>query len=468
MQESGGTTPQDRLLPLVVAKLKNGTTLHDLVAAAALANARTLGGEDYVGFHAFMALIPAYAMAQQLPKPLQALPVLKVLYRSAECIERMGGRSNEVLRPIAPADLPAGESGADRLREATRRRDMTEAERLFAAIAQHPAEDAFNDLQFPVQEHADVHQVLLAWRAWALLDLAGREHAHTLLRQSVRFNVSRPLPAGMREKNWSLLVELLDSHRLHERPPGMRKAEDHWLERMSETILASSRDQAAQAVAAALAEGFSTEDVGQAISLAANQLVLRMIKNWDDSDRTHGDSLGVHASDSVNAWRNVARVSNPRNAHASLIIAARYVTGQHEPGHFRQDGYPFDEHRERLGVQRPEDLLRAMDTAIRANDQFRACAAVQRYGELGHAPRPVFDLLLRYAISEDGRLHAEKYYQTVAEEFAASRSAFRWRHLTALARVTASQFGYSANDERGEKEGFRAPGYEEARRLLNV
>jgi hypothetical protein len=62
--------------------------------------------------------------------------------------------------------------------------------------------------------------------------------------------------------------------------------------------------------------------------------------------------------------------------------------------------------------------------------------------------------LLRYAISEDGALHAEKYYQTVAEEFAATRPAFRWRQLVGLARVTASEFGRPA------------PGYAEARDLL--
>jgi len=68
----------------------------------------------------------------------------------------------------------------------------------------------------------------------------------------------------------------------------------------------------------------------------------------------------------------------------------------------------------------------------------------------------VFDLLLRYAISEDGALHAEKYYRTATEEFATMRAAFRWRQLAALARVTASEYGHPA------------PGYEEARRLLKV
>ncbi|HEY6169038.1 MAG TPA: hypothetical protein VI454_13430, partial [Verrucomicrobiae bacterium] len=44
-------TPADRLLPKLAEKLRVGTDLRQLAAAAALANARTFGGEDYVGFH---------------------------------------------------------------------------------------------------------------------------------------------------------------------------------------------------------------------------------------------------------------------------------------------------------------------------------------------------------------------------------------------------------------------------------
>ena len=64
--------------------------------------------------------------------------------------------------------------------------------------------------------------------------------------------------------------------------------------------------------------------------------------------------------------------------------------------------------------------------------------------------------LLRYAISEDGALHAEKFYRTSSEEFASTREAFRWRHVVALTRVTASEFGRPA------------PGMDEARVLLKV
>src|SRR5256885_2693229 len=59
-------TPKDKLLPLLVEKLAAGTDLKRLTAAAAFANARTFGGEDYFGFHTFMALVPAYQMAHEM------------------------------------------------------------------------------------------------------------------------------------------------------------------------------------------------------------------------------------------------------------------------------------------------------------------------------------------------------------------------------------------------------------------
>src|SRR5262245_31564765 len=75
-------TPADKVLPILVDRLRGGTGLRELVAASALANARTFGGSHYEGYHAFMALAPAYTMAGGLPKDRQRLPVLRVLYRN--------------------------------------------------------------------------------------------------------------------------------------------------------------------------------------------------------------------------------------------------------------------------------------------------------------------------------------------------------------------------------------------------
>ena len=49
--------------------------LRDLLTAGALANARSFGGEDYVGFHTMMALAPSFHMSEQLPTDDAALPI---------------------------------------------------------------------------------------------------------------------------------------------------------------------------------------------------------------------------------------------------------------------------------------------------------------------------------------------------------------------------------------------------------
>ena len=203
------------------------------------------------------------------------------------------------------------------------------------------------------------------------------------------------------------------------------------------------------------------EAVGEAISMAANLLVLHdpgRSKQRSTPQKppggVHGDSVGVHASDAANAWRNIARVSNQRNTAASLIVGAFHTAGQH--GRVTEDPFPYVHLAGEIDGKDADTLLRQTEEAIMAKDQARACAAVHRYGELNLPPKPVFALLLKYAVSEDGALHAEKYYRTVTEEFASTRPAFRWRQLVALARVTASEYGYPA------------PGYQESCGLLGV
>src|SRR5947209_14139831 len=164
-------TPVARLLPALTARLKDGTDLRQLVAAAALANARTFGGEDYVHFHTMMALAPAYHMARELPTEVQPLPVFKVLYRNTNRIQEHGGPSSEVMSAIRPVDVPDAKSSGDLIRDAVRAKDRQRAEQTFAAIARQSPDDAFNDLLCEVQDDTEVHRVVLPYRAWDLLDM---------------------------------------------------------------------------------------------------------------------------------------------------------------------------------------------------------------------------------------------------------------------------------------------------------
>jgi hypothetical protein len=277
------------------------------------------------------------------------------------------------------------------------------------------------------------------------------------LRQSVLFCCrERSRPDHQVQKT---LTAALDQHKLMGKKLGTRAADDAWIESLARVIYGQGRERAADAVASAIAEGFVAEAIAEAMALAANQLVLHDPgRAQPDGEKqkgsVHGASPGVHASDAANAWRHIAKVSSPRNTIASLIVGAFHTAGQ--SGGQLKDPYPLAANLNQVKTSDPAELLKLTEAAVRGQDQAMACALVQKYGELGHPARPVFDLLLKYAVSEDGALHAEKYYRTVTEEFAANRPAFRWRQLVALARVTASEYGKPA------------PGVEEARRLLRA
>ena len=220
-------TPLDRLQGVLVNRINDGTDLSTLVAAGSLANARTFGGHDYVGFHTFMALTPALEMARELPSERRALPVLKVLYRNTDRIQQFGGSSREVLRRI-DADKHEGVRTSGRaLQAASRAADFDKAEGIMASIANETPAKIFNKVQFPVQDTTNVHRVVLTWRAWLAINLVGEKHASTLLRQSVRFCLrsseerirkGRPDP-----ELWTLLPKLLDQYKLLGKPAGDRQ-----------------------------------------------------------------------------------------------------------------------------------------------------------------------------------------------------------------------------------------------------
>src|ERR1043166_6042274 len=177
----------------------------------------------------------------------------------------------------------------------------------------------------------------------------------------------------------TLLPKMLEEHHLLDRQPGTRLAEDSWVDQLSQTIFKSKPAEAAEAAAAALEEGFAPDAIGEAISLAANQLILR------DQGRTprdevpgkpvgsvHGDGIGVHACDSANAWRNMARVANPRNTFACLILGAyqaaldRVTRG----GDFLHwEPLPLKQHIDGVKSQDAPGLLHEAEEAIRGNMQ---------------------------------------------------------------------------------------------------
>lgn len=453
--------PPERLQAALVQKLKSGVELQTLIGAAALANARAFGGEDYVGFHTFMALAPALKMASLMPAGSEPLPVFKVLYRNSSRLHESGHHAACTLDAVAAG---AGDAAAG-LHHAIRARDVAQSERLLADLVRNNPQEALDRLLPAVQDNPEVHRTVLPFRAWDMQRIVGTEHALTLLRQSLRYCLkAEPSRRAEWDEHGRMLTTMLDEFQLAGREPGFRAADDSVVTELSRVFSTDSPADAARAAASILADGFDPAVVGEALALSASRLVLRdrgRPPQWEDRGKpagsVHGDSIGVHASDAVNAWRHLAGVSGGTNRFACLIIGAWQVARDRgQSSELLAEPLPVRHHLDRVAGAAPGELVTRLHEAVRNNLQGQACAIVQQCGTAGVPADTVFSTLLQYAVSEDGALHAEKYFHTVYDDFHATRESLRWSHLVALARVTASEYGRPA------------AGQQEARDLLGV
>src|SRR6185436_14246110 len=109
--------------------------------------------------------------------------------------------------------------------------------------------------QLMIQDDLNVHRVVLAWRAWEVLDFIGKDHARDMLRQTVRF-CSDPRHTGRgAHPIRTVLPRLLEEYKLLSAKPGSKKVDDAWIEKVAATVYKDKQEKAAATVAAALADG---------------------------------------------------------------------------------------------------------------------------------------------------------------------------------------------------------------------
>jgi len=433
-------TPVEKLQPRLMAELARGATCEELVAAGALANARAFGGEDYEGYHAFMALMPAFEISRSMTGKIAALPVLKVLYRNTARIQAKGAQTRPVLRSNPAArEAIASQAQAEEVIAKLRARDKSGAEAAFDALVRENPEASFEHLIPVVCHEVDVHRVVLAWRTWDLLRLTGQEHASTLMRQSVRQCVDREGDSTDDPIRWEL-PQVLEESRVFDAQPDSVAVDDKWVDNLARELCDSKRKDAATVMAHALREGVSTTDLGQALSLAATYLMLRQEGRTSSTNgrrvgSVHGAGTGVHSSDTAAAWRAMSRFGSERQRKLALIAGAYHVAGQSHNVARKPFAYGSVE----VEAGGADALLGMLTECVSDQDQAGAAAAASHYVGHGHDLGPMLEMLLEESVAADGALHAEKYYRTQVEAIQGDRPAFRALHLAALARVCASQ-----------------------------
>ena len=457
--------PPAKLLPMVVDKLKNGTELRTFVGR------RGAGQRPHLRRRGLRRLPhpdgPRPGLphgAASCPSERRPLPVLKVLYRNTNRIQEARrpqprgaapGRSRARCRPGTP--------GGEALRDAVRSKDMDAAER---DLRRHRRPAARRGVQRACSSpsrttpRSTASSCPTAPGTCSTSSARSRPTRCSASRSATASRASAREPGTPRDRRARALLPQAARPvpPARDEPPARARPDDAWVEQMSQTIFESTpragrRGRGRGAGRGDRARRHRRGDLaGREPARAPRRRPARAmgLSRASRSGSVHGDSIGVHACDSANAWRNMARVGNPRNAVACLILgglpgrprprqprrrlpqlgpvparrASKPVKAPSPPG-------PAD------GDSRPRSATRTRRRACAARRTATAQLGTTRTGRSSTC-------CCNYAVSEDGALHAEKYYRTVTEEFASTRPAFRWRQLVALARVTASEYGRPA------------------------
>jgi len=449
----------DAMQARAIEALRRGTSLETLVAAGALANAREFGGDDYEGFHCLMALIPALQMRERLPSPLAALGVLKVLHRNTRRFRARAALHPPVLTALEPSKPRSPAAERERFLAAYRAGDVEGAEQAFVNMGARAPLELLGEVTAILFETLDVHRIVLAWRACETAQTIGAEHARTLLRQSVRYcalgergRIDRELPPPpLREKLPAWVQGAAAGHAQERRLSSSER------DQLVQTVFGESQDRSAQAVADAIASGVALNEIGDVLSRASNRLLLHDRGHSPDDPRggaIHGPSRGVHAQDAASAWRHIARSSSGDVAIAALIAGAYHTAGQSE--HVGAEPLPYEQYIGEVEQLSALERLAYLRSAIEDKHQPRAMAATTQHLRSGGSVASLLDVFLDYALSQDGALHAEKYFHTTCENCAsASSDAQVERYLLGLARVTASEFGEEAPGQAAARAALR-------------
>jgi hypothetical protein len=250
-------------------------------------------------------------------------------------------------------------------------------------------------------------------------------------------------------------VPALLEERVGKGPLGERVVDAAWIDGFANDVVSASSDDAATLIADALVEKVAPQLVGEALALAATRLVLRepgraKSEPGKPAGSMHGAGTGVHAADSVDAWRAIAANGDGPHVAASLLTTAYFVAGRdrkltEEPLAAADD---TSEHE----LAAAEALVRSID----ACQQAPATAAARRLLALEPTGARAHEVLLRYSCRQDGALHAEKFYRTQQSAFARAHAEHRPEHLAALARVVASQQCMQADGVAQAEELLRA------------
>jgi hypothetical protein len=450
-------TPPDRIVAATHDKLAAGTSVKEMLLASALAVVRSSDlppGHHGGPLHPLAGLHAVRNIAARLPGEYAMLPVIQNVAVANKHIHSpaMGPFILAEAKPVSEKDSVEATLAA--FRAAVGRGVYNACDHYFLYLLERlsPMQMLEHLLQVAIPKNQlDDHYFLFPVFTWRALEYLGWEYARFIGRAPVRY-ITRPSdPTSLEEVD-----RLIDQHGLLERELRVKTGDD---ETAAVTALAneigrcSKFTEIPEMVAQALGDGLSLEGVGEGLSVGGSTLFLRS---------QTGNPMDVHINTGANTRRYLLRqpeLSLRTKLQALLVwhtgpevrMAQRMLAPDIQPEPERVAVLPFRTQEELLGeiaaligsLPVGERLPAANLATWRSTDEVKQAAALaQQYANREYAPEPLITLLGKIACRDNfTEMHALKHHQATYEEFHATRSSLRWRHLVAAVQAAAISHG---------------------------
>ena len=467
------STPPARIVEETIARLDEGASPNDLLAASALAVSRSteLPADHHGGpVHPVSGVYAIHHTGAWLRGEWSKMPVVQSVALANRHVH--SPEMGPMIMPSLPADAREGtrQERLDAFRDAIRCFEPMLAQRLLLGLHEthRPGEILDAMLETALRRNGlDDHYFLYTVHSMRALECIGWQWAPVVLRPVVRY-----LSTNMRTvadgdsgfttdyvagnlaayQSYWRLEALVDEHRLDARGARLESGddEDEAVGALGERIGAAPPfAEIPQIVADALAGGLSLAGTAEAMSYGAALLHLRT---------DYGNPFDVHLHTGINTRRHLLGVPDVslRNKVLGLLCWAwgpevrlcepriRWASRfDGEAGKGRARDALLDAIERSITERAPPDRSASVEQLYCGEEVKATLALTQVYADAGHDAGALFQRLGELVCRDDySEMHAFKHLQAAREEYETTREPFRRAHLVSAAKMAWCTWGF--------------------------
>ncbi len=454
------TAPSD-IVTQTYEKLRNGTSVKDMLLASALAVIRSSDlppGHHGGPLHPVSGLHAVRHIASRLSGDYALMPVVQNVALSNKHIHSpaMGPYILAHAEPVSENDSVEDTLAAMPYHLSRGAYNALDHYYLYLMEKLSPMQVLDHLLQVAIPKNqADDHNFLFPVFTWRALEYFGWDYAKHIARPAVRYVTRPPAARVMLE-----IDELIEEHGLLSRVLRFKTGADETpaIAALRDTIGHIDEFEGIPAILAkALADGLSLEGTVEGLSLGGSHLFLRS---------QTGNPMDVHIHTGANIRRYLlgqSELAMSTRLRALLtwhtgpeVRSAQYkLAPQQQPEADRVAALPARGQDGLLGDI--EDLIASLPVGERlpslglaqwrCTDEVKQAAAMaQQYVASNHDPAALFDRLAKIACRDNfTEMHALKHHQATWEEYHATRPELRATHLVSAVQAAAISHGRIQN-----------------------